>query len=683
MSSVRLISVLAVVFWASTSTAASARTAQSTAGDIQGTIVDTAGAVLSGVTVTITNTATGWAREVITDDEGAFVATGLTVGPYEVQASRQGFATRRQPDLLLQVGQVITLRLELGVARAAETITVAGIPPMLETTRARVTSVISSAEIEHLPMRDRNAVGLALITPGVMRDSAGDVSVAGFGGLFNRVLWDGYEPGRLFAAPQWISQEATNGIQVSTNSYTAEYGRALGGIIEVVTKSGSNELNGSVFAMKGDGAHQFGGSAGGPLARNRHFGYGIYDDVRHAPEQDQDVFLARTDHQLSGMHRLSLRYVSEEWRIGRQATSIADGSARAFGATATSAIGSGLMNEARFHAGRDREAVELGGDASVNRFQFADTLTWLRGAHKLKTGFDTLLVRHYIGEYSLFAQDEWRVDQELTVNVGVRYDAQTFSGLDPGPIRSDYNNFGPRVGLAWAPLGRAFVVRGGYGIVYGRAPWAMLRAPIVVFDAEYENPRVQQASTGFEWEWMPNTALSVNYLMVRGDQLPRAAEFNENTGQSRYDGVTIEMTRRFAQGHQYRLSYTLASTDDQTSDVFDTGRHRFAGSMILSSNRIADRFDGFLKSVVRDWTLSGIYTAQSGRGSSGPAWVSLDPRIARDIALKRGMRVTMLWEAFNLLGRSNYTFWNPTYAFLGAQLRMDRRATQVAARLSF
>jgi hypothetical protein len=666
-ASARMAAIFAVLFfffWASTSTTA----AQSAAGDIQGTIVDTAGTVLPGVTVTITNTATNATREAITADEGTFVAPGLPVGPYEVQASRDGFATRRQPNLRLQPGQVITLRLELGVARAPETITVADAPPMVEPTRTQLSSFVTPTEIEHLPVRDRNAVAFALIMPGVMP--------------VNRVLWDGYDGGGpLFAAPTWISQEATQGIRVSTSAYAAEYGRALGGIVEVVTKAGSNETEGSVFGMTGSGANQFGGSAGGPLARNRHFAYGIYDDLRYAPEHDRRLFLAKTDHQLAETHRLSLRYSSRGWRIGQGAGSLADGSSRTFSATATSAIGSTLVNEARVHAGRDRE--DLLGEADMNRFQVADTLIWVRGAHKVKTGFDMQLDRPYVGEYSLFAQDEWHVDPELTVNLGLRYDAQTFSGLDASAIRSDYNNFGPRLGIAWAPLGRAFVVRGGYGLVYGSTPWPILRSPIIALDTEYRSPRVHQAGTGFEWEWMPNTAISVNYLMIRGDRFPRAAAFSERTTESRYDGLAIEMTRRFAQGHQYRVSYTLAKTDGQMSDIFGTGRHRFAGSVILSSNRFADRFSGVLESVVRDWTLSGIYTGQSGVGSSVPAWVSLDSRIARDIALKRGTRVTVLWEAFNLLDRSNYTFWSPTYDVLTAQLRVDGRRTQVAARLSF
>ena len=100
--------------------------AQSATGDIQGTVVDQSGAVLPGVTVTVTNTATGVQREAVTDAAGRFAAPGLQVGPYEVTAALQGFATRRQENLRVQIGETNTLRLELGVAALADTITVSG-----------------------------------------------------------------------------------------------------------------------------------------------------------------------------------------------------------------------------------------------------------------------------------------------------------------------------------------------------------------------------------------------------------------------------------------------------------------------------------------------------------------------------------------------------------------------------
>ena len=963
MASARMAAaVLAILFSLATSTTA----AQSATGDVQGTVINGAGAVLSGVTVTITNTANGFVRETFTDHTGFFAVPGLPPGHYELHASAQGFATRRQPSLVVQAGQIMTLRLELGVAPAPETITVADPPPMVETTRSQVSSVIVSTEVEDLPLRGRNALRLPLLVPGVAADiSGGDISVAGQHGTFNRVVIDGADHGRPMGASGWISQEATYGVQVNTASYAAEYGRAAGGIVHLVTKSGSNELSGSAFAFRGTGGNtttnQFGATGGGPVVRDRHFGFALYEGMRHTAEnavflnvppttpsdattraavnrlesfaapwerrQERDWLLAKTDHHLSDAHRLALRYQAETFAgrgldpIDEQATQEAarttDTSAHAFSATAASTLGAALFNEARVHLGRSREtggdAVDApqatirqdgsdvfriggnalsSGNATVTRLQVADTLTWLHGAHKLKTGFDVAFdrirstvpgnfsgayvfttlasfghgipsapgdtytqaferagtagrtTRPNVGEYSLFVQDEWRVNHEVTINAGVRYDAQTIAqpdahspdaqlaaaGVDTSAIRTDSNNFGPRIGFAWTPPATRFVVRGGYGIVYGRTPWpmiatahaynginvqtitvrgatgdplpafpnrfatvppsAVLRPTIVAFDANFQNPRVQQASAGFEWEWMPNTAFSVNYLVIRGDELPRATDRNvgsqtpatftvvdesrnpsgtiqydrfspgpyanfarvisyQSTAQSRYHGVTAEMTRRFSQGHQYGLSYTLGRTSDTVPDATvlvpestddrkfasnpiavdsDRGpgrtdhRHRFVASFIYDSNRFAERYDGLMQTLFSDWTLSAIYTVQTGVPFSAyvsgdingdgnrlndlapgttrhqnrlSKWMSLDPRLARDIELKGDTRVTLMWEAFNLLNRPNHTAVNDTmYHLVETQLRAnplfgqalgwrEPRVMQLAARVSF
>ena len=937
MASARIAAaVLAILFSLATSTT----TAQSATGEVQGTVVNGAGAVLAGVTVTVTNTANGFAREAFTDHTGFFAAPGLPPGHYELQASAQGFATRRQPSLTVQVGQVITLRLELGVAPAPETITVADPPPMVETTRSQVSSVIVSTEVENLPLRGRNALRLPLIVPGVAADiSGGDVSVAGQHGTFNRIIIDGADHSRPVGVYNWISQEATYGVQVNTSSYTAEYGRAAAGIVQLVTKSGSNELSGSAFAFRGTGGNsttnQFGATAGGPVVRDRHFGFAVYEGGRHAAEntvslnvppttpsdattraalnrlgsfaapwerrQDRDWLLAKTDHHISDAHRLAFRYQAETFagrgldpideQAAPEAARTTDTSAHAFTATAASTLGATLFNEARVHLGRSRETggavdapqatirqdgsdvLRIGGNtfssgnATVKRVQVADTLTWLRGAHTLKTGFDVAFdrivsavpgnfsgayvfntlasfsrgipsasgdtytqafervgtagrtARPNVGEYSLFAQDEWRVNQEVTINAGLRYDAQTIAqpdahtpdaqlaaaGIDTSSIRTDYNNFGPRIGFAWTPPATRFVVRGGYGIVYGLTPWPMvaaahaynglnvqtitvrgasgdplpafpnrfaslpsgagLRPTIVAFDATYQNPRVQQASAGFDWEWMPNTAFAVNYLVMRGDHLPRATDRNigspgpyvnfarvisyESTAQSRYHGVTMEMTRRFSQGHQYRLSYTMGRVNDTVPDATvlvpeslddrkfasnpvavdsdrspgrNDHRHRFVGTFIYDSNRFADRFDGLRQTLFSDWMLSAIYTTQTGGPFSAyvtgdtngdgnrlndlapgttrhqhrlPAWNSLDPRLARNIELKGKARVTLIWEAFNLLNRSNHTAVNDTmYLLVDTQLRVnplfgqtlgwrEPRVMQLAARVSF
>jgi hypothetical protein len=976
------------------SLSASSAFAQSTTGEIQGTVVDQSGAVLPGVTITVTNTATGATREAITDVNGLFTAPGLPVGPYEVQASLQGFATQRQPDLRVQVGQAITLRFELGVAAVAETITVAGTSPVVETTRSQVSSVVNATAVSNLPANGRNFIDFVLLTPGVTRDvRTGDISFAGQRGTLNSLVVDGADNNNTFfgqtlgrtgsgRAPYQFSQEAVQEFQVNTNAYSAEYGRAGGAVINVVTKSGTNRFDGSVFEFYRDKAlnantainerlgrpkspyhyHQFGGVIGGPIVADKHFFFANYDGQRNTQPntvflnlpantptdaetlaaiarlrplasswertQNQNVFLVKTDHQLTGSQRVTLRYNHQNFtgggfeaggaQIAEESTGDSKVFTRSFNATVASVLGSSLFNEARFQYARDREPGEANSEApqatirqggtdvlrigrnffspretTVDRLQFADTLTWVRGAHKLKSGFDlqfddilnffpgnfsgvylfnTLAqftrgvpsgagdtytqafegtgttgptTHPNIDEYSFFAQDEWRVNQALTLNLGVRYDVQKFAqpevrnpdallaaaGIDTSALNTDTNNFGPRLGLAWAPVGRRYVVRGGYGLFYGRTPSIMVgtahsnnginvqtitfrgangdpvptypnrfqsipsgvtlpRPTIFTFDEDYQNARVQQASTGFEWEWMPNTSLAVNYLFVKADHLPRSTDINigapspitltladaagtptgtvmhyrfaagplvnftrvisfQSSAESRYNGFTVELNRRFAQNYQYRLAYTVGKVEDTVPDAtavvpegsddrkfasnpasFETDRapgnndqrHRVVGSVIYSTNGLAERFDGFMRSLARNWTLSAIYTAQTGQPYSAyastdingdanrfndiapgttrnqyrfSASASLDPRVARDINLRGDTRITVIWEAFNLLNRANYNVVNQTlYNVVGTQLRAntlfgqttgqtDPRIMQVAVKLNF
>src|SRR5262249_43750249 len=195
-----------------------------------------------------------------------FAIPGLPVGPYELNATLQGFATRRQQGLRVLVGETITLRLELRVAALAETITAAGTPPVVETTRSQVSSVVNPTAIANLPTNGRNFLDFVLLTPGVTRDArTGDLSFAGQRGTLNSLVVDGADTNNTFfgqtlgrtgtgRAPYQFSQEAVQEFQVNTNAYSAEYGRAGGAVINVVTRSGTNTFTGSMFEFYRDRA---------------------------------------------------------------------------------------------------------------------------------------------------------------------------------------------------------------------------------------------------------------------------------------------------------------------------------------------------------------------------------------------------------------------------------------------
>src|SRR5712691_7467441 len=287
--------------------------AQSATGEVQGTVVDQSSAVLPGVSISITNTATGATRETVTDAGGLFAIPGLPVGPYELTATLQGFAARRQSDVGVRVGQTITLRLELGVAALAETITVAGTTPVIEMTRSQVSSVVNSTAVANLPTNGRNFIDFVLLTPGVTRDvRSGDISFAGQRGTLNSLVVDGADNNNTFfgqalgrtgtgRAPYQFSQDAVQEFQVNRNAYSAEYGRAGGAVINVVTKSGTNDFHGSLFEFYRDrrfnandyinsinnrpkGPYhfsQYGASLGGPVLKDRLFFFFDYDGQRN------------------------------------------------------------------------------------------------------------------------------------------------------------------------------------------------------------------------------------------------------------------------------------------------------------------------------------------------------------------------------------------------------------------
>jgi outer membrane receptor protein involved in Fe transport len=929
--------------------------AQSATGSVEGTIVDQSGALLPGVTVTLVEADTGAQRVTLTDADGHFAALLLPVGVYNLTAELAGFVTQKQSELKVTIGQALALRLQMGVSGVAESVTVSGATPIIETGRSQVSSTVDETAVQNLPVNGRNFIDFALLTPGVTRDTrTGDISFAGQRGTLNSLVIDGADNNNTFfgqttgrtgsgRAPYQFSQDAVKEFQVNSSSFSAEYGRAGGAVINVVTKSGTNELHGSVFEFYRDKAlnannainelngrpkspyhyNQFGGTLGGPIRKNRDFYFVNYDGQRNTQPNivflnlpsttpadpatqaaiarlqplasswertlDQDVFLAKTDHELNAANRLTLRYnhqnfTGEGFENGGAQNALEHTGAslvktRAFNAAFTSVLSQRLFNEARFQYSRDEEPGEANSanpeaviqqsgatvltigrnnfsprETTIKRWQVADTLTMVQGTHKLKAGFDLqfddILNRFpgffsgsytfrslasfaggrpnganesyqqnfagpdttggethpNIAEYSLFAQDEWRPSRDLTVNVGLRYDLMktdappvrnpdaqlAAADIDTSRLDADTNNLGPRLGVAWAPLGRPFVVRGGWGLFYGRTPSIMLgtahsnngvnivsltftgdqvptypqkfdtiptggtamRPSIFYIDHAFANARLMQANAAVEWQLQAQTTLTATYLFVDGDQLSRSIDRNigtigsrtftlanssttyaypffgadrpfgnfqrviafESNAVSRYNGLTLELNRRFWGDVQFRAAYTLGKVEDTVPDatavvpgnagddvkyasnpvdfnadktVGNTDqRHRFVASGVYSTNGLASGREGLSRALIGGWSFSAILSAQSGQPYTArvgavdlnndgntrndiapgttrnqfrlPSVVTLDPRIARDIPAGHS-RVQLIWEAFNLFNRDNITAVDTTY----------------------
>ena len=239
---------------------ASSALAQQSTATVSGTIADQGGGVLPGVVVTATNEATQVAREGVTDGEGVFILSASPPGIYTLSAGLPGFQTVVTEGIVVQVGQDLTFDLTLGVAAVAETVTVTGESPLVNTTQSRIGYVVTEREIDTIPSQGRTQFGLVQLVPGVTPDlgalGEGDFEGDAFyanGQSNDRNQWnvDGVSNQQSNGGgggPQArISLDATAEFQVLTHQYTAESGGASGVIINAITKSGTNQFAGRGF----------------------------------------------------------------------------------------------------------------------------------------------------------------------------------------------------------------------------------------------------------------------------------------------------------------------------------------------------------------------------------------------------------------------------------------------------
>ena len=292
--------------------------AKSTAGQaaayaqLNGTVVDESGGVIAKATVTLRDVGTNLTYTGTSNDAGFYLIPNLPPGQYEMKVSFAGFATYTQKGITLTVGQTATVPVSLKVATKGEQVVVSTEAPPVEPTRTEISQVIDTNQIQDLPTNGRQFVDFALLTPGVATGRTSiqstftepEVTRISFGGmrdLSNAVTVDGADyineaTGSQRATP---SQEAVSEFRVVNNSFGAEYGRALGGIVNVVTKSGTNEYHGSLYGyLSNNDANargiltlpgfdtyrrgQFGATAGGPIKKDKIFFFTNYEGQRFA-----------------------------------------------------------------------------------------------------------------------------------------------------------------------------------------------------------------------------------------------------------------------------------------------------------------------------------------------------------------------------------------------------------------
>ena len=226
-----------------------------TGADIRGTVRDASGLVLYDATVVATSLETGITRQARTDREGRYTIMALPPGSYRLSAALPPFATQTRNDVAILLGQMVSVDFELPPT-ARESVVVVPTTPITEVGRTGVASVIERNQIDSLPINGRNFISFAALTPGVSpteraipgAETSG-LSFVGQRSRDNNLLVDGLDNNDriLGSALASLSQEAVREFQVLTTAYSAEFGNAVGGVVNIVTKSGTNKRKGELF----------------------------------------------------------------------------------------------------------------------------------------------------------------------------------------------------------------------------------------------------------------------------------------------------------------------------------------------------------------------------------------------------------------------------------------------------
>lgn len=293
--------------------------AQSTVtGGIRGTVVDPQKSIVPEATVTATNIGTNQTTTVTSDGNGSFVINNLQPGTYNVVVNQTGFGDFTAQNVVVEVGQTTSIEAALTIAGQSATVEVTGEAPVINTNDNSNSTNINQTSINELPINGRRASNFALLAPSTVPDGTfGLISFRGISGLLNNSTVDGGDNNQAFFSEERgrtrinyvISQSAVREFQINGSNYSAEFGRAAGGVINTVTKSGTNQFSGDLFyynrnnrngarnprafrsvlvngfptqvvAKPVDLREQFGGTIGGPIVKNRLFFFFSYDQQK-------------------------------------------------------------------------------------------------------------------------------------------------------------------------------------------------------------------------------------------------------------------------------------------------------------------------------------------------------------------------------------------------------------------
>jgi hypothetical protein len=297
---------------------------------ISGTVSDPTGAPIPGAKVAATETQTGFSRTVTTGRNGAYILTGLPVGPYQLTVTKQGFQRYVQKGIVLQINTNPTVNVSLRVGALVQTVEVSANAAMVETHNTAVSQVIQQQPIVNLPLNGRQATSLILLSGASASTPHGDmvssknypssvtISVAGGQGNNTNYLMDGANNNDAFSNVNmpYPFPDAIQEFSVQTSSQSAKYGMVPGGVVNVVTKSGTNQFHGDLFEFLRNGyanarnyfassvdtlkRNQFGGTIGGPILRNKLFFFAGYQGTRNRQSPPTTLVHVLTPQALTG-----------------------------------------------------------------------------------------------------------------------------------------------------------------------------------------------------------------------------------------------------------------------------------------------------------------------------------------------------------------------------------------------
>jgi len=474
---------------------------------LNGTVTDPSGAAVANAKVTAENTITGLTRTTQSSDAGLYSFPHLTVGSYNLTVEAAGFKAAKQTGISLTVGAVATIDVPLAIGSSQETITVTADAPVLESASSQTSTTVNEQAVASLPINGRNFLDFTVLTPGVVRDPTrgGDLSFGGQRGTANSVLVDGSDSNNVFFGqstgrsgtgrnPYSFSQDSVQEFQVNTNGYSAEMGRAGGGVINVITKSGTNEFHGTAFEFFRDKAlnanqwennrtgtpkrayhfNQFGGNIGGPVKKNKLFFFFDYDGQRNTtpnpvfitvfplpgdalgqtalqslqkyltPYQNSlnnDVYLGKVDWALTPSQRLSVRYNANRF-VGMNfentgSTSALEHTGNAnvttdnIGLNHTMVMGARAVLESRFIFTRDNEPGAANSSAP-------EAFINERGSRVLSIGRNDFSPRYTNAQTYQWAENVSYTMGRHSIKVGLDFNFQRIANFFPGNFAGSY-----------------------------------------------------------------------------------------------------------------------------------------------------------------------------------------------------------------------------------------------------